>query len=60
MDDVEVYLNGELLRNDSSSGGSNDVYPGGTPADGDLAFNFNLKGTGSKPDQLTVIVYGQA
>ncbi|HET6495519.1 MAG TPA: hypothetical protein VFH61_09175 [Thermoleophilia bacterium] len=59
VDDVEVFLNGELLRNDASSGGSNDVYPGGTPADGDLAFNFQLKGTGTKPDQLTVIVNGQ-
>ena len=59
VDDVEVFLNGELMRNDASSGGSNDVYPGGTPADGDLAFNFQLKGTGSKPDQLTVIVNGQ-
>lgn len=59
VDDVEVFLNGELLRNDASSGGSNDVFPGGTPSEGDLQFNFNLKGTGSKPDQLTVIVNGQ-
>lgn len=59
VDDVEVYLNGELLRNDASSGGSNDVYPGGTPAEGDLAFNFNLRGVGNNPDQLTVIVNGQ-
>lgn len=59
VQNVEVYLNGELLRNDAAAAGSNDVYPGGTPADGDLAFNFDLKGTGAKPDQLTVIVNGQ-
>lgn len=59
VDDVEVFLNGELLRNAPNVGGGEDVYPGGTPADGDLAFQFNLKGTGSKPDQLTVIVNGQ-
>ncbi len=59
LDDVEVYLNGELMRNDAAGGGTNDVYPGGTVTAGDLKFNFNLKGTGSKPDQLTVIVTGQ-
>lgn len=59
VDDVEVYLNGELLRNAANDGGGEDVYPGGTPADGDLRFQFKLKGTGSKPDQITVIVNGQ-
>jgi len=56
--DVDVYLNGELLRN-AAAAGSEDVYPGGTPADGDLAFTFALKGTGTKPDQITMIVHGQ-
>lgn len=59
LTDVDVYLNGEYVTKDASSGGNSDCYPGGTPADGDLAFNFNLKGTGAKPDQLTVIVNGQ-
>lgn len=59
VDDVEVYLNGELLRNAANDGGGEDVYPGGTPSEGDLRFQFNLTGTGSKPDQLTVIVNGQ-
>lgn len=57
VQDVEVYLNGELLRNDLV--GAEDVYPGTTPGNGDLKFTFKLKGTGSKPDQLTVIVNGQ-
>ena len=58
VNDVDVYLNGELLRN-AAAAGSEDVYPGGTPTEGDLKFTFALKGTGSKPDQLTVIVHGQ-
>jgi hypothetical protein len=58
VQDVEVYLNGELLRNNATSG-ANDVYPGTTPSQGDLMFTFNLLGTGAKPDQLTVIVNGQ-
>jgi hypothetical protein len=57
LQDVEVYLNGELLRN--AAAGTEDVYPGTTPSQGDLKFTFKLKGTGAKPDQLTVIVNGQ-
>lgn len=56
--DVDVFLNGELLRNNASSG-AEDVYPGTDTDEGDLKFTFNLKGTGSKPDQITVIVNGQ-
>jgi len=55
--DVDVYLNGELLRN--ASGATEDVYPGTSQSQGDLKFTFNLLGKGSKPDQITVIVYGQ-
>ena len=49
---LEVFLNGELLRL------TDDYTAGGTPADGDLSFTFDLKGTGSKPDQITVIRNG--
>jgi hypothetical protein len=55
--DVDVFLNGELLRN--AAGATEDVYPGTSATQGDLKFTFNLKGTGSKPDQITVITYGQ-
>lgn len=51
--DVDVYLNGELLRV------TDDYTQGGTPSEGDLQFTFNLLGTGAKPDQITVIVTGQ-
>lgn len=57
VDDVDVYLNGELLRNAANDGGGEDVYPGTTPSQGMLKFQFALKGTGSKPDQLTMIVW---
>jgi len=49
---LEVFLNGELYRL------TDDYTAGGTPAEGDLQFTFNLKGTGAKPDQLTVIRNG--
>jgi len=51
--DVDVMLNGNMLRH------TDDVIPGTSPTNGDLEFTFNLKGTGTKPDQLIVIVYGQ-
>lgn len=57
VQDVEVYLNGELLRN--AVGATEDVYPGTSAAQGDLKFTFGLKGTTAKPDQLTVITNGQ-
>lgn len=59
VDDVDVFLNGALLRNGVNAAANEDVYPGTTPASGDLMFEFTLKGTGAKPDVLTVIVYGQ-
>lgn len=58
VDDVDVYLNGELLRNGADAAANHDVYPGTTPANGDLMFEFALLGTGAKPDQLCMIVWG--
>jgi hypothetical protein len=58
VDDCDVYLNGELLRNGANAAANEDVYPGTTPAQGMLKFEFALKGTGTKPDQLTMIVWG--
>lgn len=56
VDDVDVFLNGELLRNGADAAANHDVYPGTTPAQGMLKFEFALVGTGT-PDQLTMIVY---
>lgn len=52
---VDVYLNGVLLRNGADASANHDVYPGTTPANGDLMFEFGLKG-GSKPDVITMVV----
>jgi len=56
--DCDVYLNGELLRNGADAAANHDVYPGTTPSQGMLKFEFALLGTGSKPDQLCMIVWG--
>lgn len=56
--DGDYFLNGNLLRNNASSG-AEDIYPGTTPSIGDVRLTFPLKGTGSKPDQLTAIINGQ-
>lgn len=58
VDDCDVYLNGELLRNGANAAANEDVYPGTTPANGMLKFEFALQGVGAKPDQLTMIVWG--
>lgn len=57
INDYDVYLNGVLLRAGANSGSNHDYYPGTSLANGQLRFEFNLIGTGSKPDQLTVIKY---
>lgn len=56
--DVDVYLNGQLLRNGADASANHDVYPGDTPANGDLKFEFNIIGTGTAPDVITMIVWG--
>lgn len=57
--DVDVFLNGVLMRNGADASANHDVYPGDTPANGDLKFEFALKGTGSNPDVITMIVWGE-
>jgi hypothetical protein len=42
-DDVEIHINGVLMRCGASSGSDFDVYPAGTAANGDFACEFNLK-----------------
>ncbi len=57
VNDVDVYLNGVLLRNGADATANHDVYPGDTAANGDLKFEFALKGTGTQPDQITTICW---
>lgn len=51
--DVDVYLNGQLMRNGANSSANYDVYPGDTPANGDLKFEFKLK----SGDVITMVIY---
>jgi len=59
VDDVDVFYNGSLLRNGANAAANNDVYPGTTPSQGDLKFEFTIKASPGSPDVITVIVYGQ-
>lgn len=58
VDDVEVFLNGELMRNGVDLNANEDVYPGTSTTLSDIRFEFTLKGTGSAPDQITMIANG--
>lgn len=53
-EDANVYLNGQLLRNGEDAGADHDVYPGTDPNQGDLKFEFAIKGTGATPDVITL------
>lgn len=57
LTDVDVFHNGVLLYNGPNVGTPNDVYPGTTPANGDLKFSFRLRGAGA-PDIITMMVHG--
>jgi hypothetical protein len=57
VDDVDVFLNGELLRNGADAAANNDVYPGTTPASGHLKFEFPLVAAPGNPDTICMIVW---
>lgn len=56
VSDVDVYLNGQLLRNGANAAANNDVYPGTAPVNGELRFEFQIRGTGTNPDVITMFV----
>lgn len=51
--DVDVYLNGTLMRNGANAAANHDVYPGTSPANGDLKFEFLIKTN----DVITMIIW---
>lgn len=53
VDDVDVFLNGVLLRNGADASANHDVYPGTAVATGDLKFEFKIK----SGDQITMNVW---
>jgi len=57
VDDVDCYLNGELLRNGVDAAANHDFYPGTTPAQGMLRFEFPVLASPGNPDQLCLIVW---
>lgn len=58
VDDVDVYLNGEMMRNGADAAANHDVYPGTTPANGDLMFEFGLVASPGNPDVICMIAWG--
>jgi len=54
--DVDIYLNGVLMRNGADAAANHDVYPGDAPANGDLKFEFALTGSPGNPDVITMII----
>jgi hypothetical protein len=57
LTDVDIFLNGVLLRNGADASANHDVYPGTSPANGQLRFEFAVK-AGGNPDVITMIIYG--
>ncbi len=57
VDDTMIFLNGQLLRNGADAAANEDVYPGTTPAIGELRFEFSLQGTGGNPDVITMLTF---
>lgn len=53
--DYDIFLNGVMLRNGADASANHDVYPGTALANGQLRFEFAIRGGGAKPDQITVI-----
>lgn len=51
---VDVFLNGQLMRGGANAAANNDVYPGTTPASGEIRFEFGLV----QDDVVTLIRYG--
>lgn len=55
VDDHDVYLNGQLLRGGADASANFDYYPGTSLANGQLRFEFDLRGSPvNKRDKLTV------
>lgn len=51
--DVQIYVNGVLQRKGADATANHDVYPGDTPANGDLKFEFNIKAD----DVITMVIF---
>ena len=57
LQDVNVLVNGSLLRGGTGASSNFDFYFGPNPANGEIIFNFPLYG-GATPDIVTVEIFG--
>jgi len=57
LDDYDVFVNGQLQRPGADAAANNDYYPGTSLANGQLKFEYKLKGVGANPDVICVIPY---
>lgn len=55
--DVDIYLNGQLLRNGANAAANHDVYPGTSPALGQLKFEFGLHASPGNADVITMLIW---
>jgi len=55
--DVNIYLNGQLLRNGADAAANHDVYPGTSAALGQLKFEFGLVASPGNPDVVTMEIF---
>jgi hypothetical protein len=55
VSDVDIYLNGVLLRNGADAAANHDVYPGSTSVQ--LKFEFGLVAAPGNPDVITQIIW---
>lgn len=51
---IDIYLNGQLMRGGADASANHDVYPGTTPGSGHIKFEFDLK----QGDVVTMIRRG--
>ncbi|MBU6287590.1 MAG: hypothetical protein KGS10_05455 [Chloroflexi bacterium] len=56
--DVDVFVNGQLMRNGADASANHDVYPGTSASNGDLKFEFALVATPGSPDVITMVIHG--
>lgn len=57
LTDYDVFVNGILQRPGADAAANNDYYPGTSLANGQLKFEYRLKGVGANPDVICVIPY---
>jgi hypothetical protein len=55
VNDYDIYVNGQLMRNGANAAANFDVYPGTSLANGQLRFEFELRATVGCPDIVCVV-----